>query len=36
MSPSSLTPNWAFHMSKSKLSSRPTTLVVKLLPLEAV
>jgi hypothetical protein len=27
--------NWAFHMSKSKLSLRPTTLVVKLLPLEA-
>jgi hypothetical protein len=26
----------AFHMSKSKVSSRPATLVVKLLPLKAV
>jgi hypothetical protein len=25
-----------FHMSKSKVSSRPTTLVVKLLPLKSV
>jgi hypothetical protein len=31
-----LDPNCAFHMSKSKVSSRPTTLVVKLLSLEAV
>jgi hypothetical protein len=31
-----LNPNWAFHMSKSKVSSRPTTLPIKLLPLEAV
>jgi hypothetical protein len=29
-------PNWAFHMFKSKVSSRPTTLVVKLYPLKAV
>jgi hypothetical protein len=29
-------PNWAFHMSKSTASSRPTTLVVKLLPLKAL
>jgi hypothetical protein len=29
-------PNWAFHMSKSKVSSRPTTLVAKLFPLKTV
>jgi hypothetical protein len=31
-----LSPNWAFHMSNSKVSSRPTTLVVKLFLLEAI
>jgi hypothetical protein len=31
-----LDPNWVFQMSKSKVSSRPTTLVVKLLPLEVI
>jgi hypothetical protein len=31
-----LDPNWAFHMSKSKLSSRRTTLVFKFLALESV
>jgi hypothetical protein len=29
-------PIWAFHMSKSKVSSRPKILVVKLLPVEAI